>query len=180
METKVITGKVRFSYVNVWEARSIDGSNPKYSVSLIIPKDDKQTLKKIKEAIEAAKEEGKHKWNGKIPQNLKTPLRDGDTDRPDDDAYANSYFVNANSTVQPGVVDAKVQPVLNQSEFYSGCYGRASLNFFAYNTNGNKGVGAGLQNLQKLEDGEPLGGRTKPEDDFESVWDDDDDDDILG
>ncbi len=181
METKVITGKVRFSYANVWEPRSIDGNNPKYSVSLIIPKDDKQTLAKIKKAIEAAKEEGKPKWGGKIPNNLKLPLRDGDTDRPDDEAYENSYFVNANSNVQPGIVDAKVNPIMNQSEFYSGCYGRASINCFAYNTNGNKGIGAGLQNLQKLEDGEPLGGKTKPEDDFDAIDDSEEDDvDILG
>ena len=177
--TKVITGKVRFSYCNVWEPRSVDGnSTPKYSVSLIIPKDDKQTINKIQQAIEAAKEEGKSKWGGKIPNGLKTPLRNGDTDRPDDEAYENSYFVNANSTIQPGIVDSGVNPIMNQSEFYSGCYGRASINFYAFNTNGNKGVAAGLQNLQKLEDGEPLGGRTSPDEDFEPL--EETEDDILG
>ena len=144
MTTKVITGKVRFSYANVWEPKSVNGSEPKYSVSLIIPKSDKETLKNVKAAIEAAKKEGQAKLGGKIPANLKTPLRDGDADRTEDDAYADSYFVNANSFIKPGIVDKDVQPILDQTEFYSGCYGRASIVFFAYNVNGNKGVAAGL------------------------------------
>ena len=163
---KVITGKVRFSYANVFEPKSVNGSNPKYSVSLIIPKSDQQTLEKIHAAIETVKKEGAHKWGGKVPANLKLPLRDGDTDRADDEAYANSYFINVSSTTKPGIVDQDLNPIMDQSEFYSGCYGRASINFFAYNTNGNKGVSAALQNLQKLEDGEPLGGKAKAEDDF--------------
>ncbi|EHN13415.1 DUF2815 family protein [Clostridium sporogenes] len=169
---KIITGKVRFSYANVWEPKSINGSDPKYSVSLIIPKSDKATLEKVNKAIEEAKKEGLAKLGGKIPANLKTPLRDGDIDRPDDDAYANSYFINANSNTKPGIVDKSVQTILDQSEFYSGCYGRASIVFYAYNANGNKGIACGLQNLQKLEDGEPLGGHSRPEDDFDSVEDD--------
>lgn len=174
--TKVITGKVRMSYANVWEPQSVNGSEPKYSVSLIIPKGDKKTLEKVKKAIEVAKKEGVSKLGGKIPANLKTPLRDGDVDRPDDEAYANSYFINANSKIKPGIVDRNVEPILDQSEFYSGCYGRASIVFYAYNANGNKGIACGLQNLQKLEDGEPLGGRSSAEDDFL----DEDEDDILG
>jgi hypothetical protein len=177
VSTKVVTGKVRFSYANVWEPQSVNGSDPKYSVSLIIPKSDSKTIEKIKAAIEAAKREGAAKLGKKIPANLKTPLRDGDTDRPDDEAYANSYFVNANSFVRPGIVDKDVEPILDQTEFYSGCYGRASITFYAYNVNGNKGIACGLQNLQKLEDGEPLGGKSKPEDDFEVM---DDDEDLLG
>lgn len=173
MSNKVITGKVRFSYANVFEPKSINGSDPKYSVSLIIPKEDKVTIDKIKAAIEVAKKEGLSKLGGKIPANLKTPLRDGDIDRPDDPAYANSYFVNANSTIRPGIVDANLQPIIDSTEFYSGCYGRASIVFYAYNANGNKGIACGLQNLQKLEDGEPLGGRSRAEDDFGI-------DDILG
>lgn len=173
MSTKVITGMVRFSYANVWEPKSIKDSDPKYSISLIIPKDDTKTLNKIKTAIEAAKQEGASKLGKKIPANLKTPLRDGDIDRPDDEAYADSYFVNANSHTKPGIVDKNVEPILDQSEFYSGCYGRASLVFYAYNVNGNKGIAAGLQNLQKLKDGEALAGKSKPEDDFDA-WEDDD------
>lgn len=171
--TKVITGKVRMSYAYVFEPKSINGSDPKYSVSLIIPKSDKATIEKIKAAIELAKKEGVTKLGGKIPANLKTPLRDGDIDRSDDEAYANSYFINANSTVRPGIVDANLQPIIDSTEFYSGCYGRASIVFYAYNANGNKGIACGLQNLQKLEDGEPLGGRSRAEDDFGI-------DDILG
>lgn len=177
MSNKVITGKVRFSYANVWEPKSVNGSDPKYSVSLIIPKSDEKTLQKIKAAIEAAKKDGVSKLGGKIPANLKTPLRDGDVDRPDDEAYAGSYFINANSHTRPGIVDKNVQPILDPTEFYSGCYGRASIVFYAYNANGNKGIAAGLQNLQKLEDGEPLGGRSRPEDDFGEL---DNDEDLLG
>lgn len=171
--TKVITGKVRMSYANVFEPKSINGSDPKYSVSLIIPKSDKATIGKIKAAIELAKKEGVTKLGGKIPANLKTPLRDGDIDRADDEAYSNSYFINANSTVRPGIVDENLQQIIDTTEFYSGCYGRASIVFYAYNANGNKGIACGLQNLQKLEDGEPLGGRSRAEDDFGT-------DDILG
>lgn len=169
---KVITGKVRFSYANVWEPKSINGSDPKYSVSLIIPKWDKVTLRKVKEAIEEAKKEGVAKLGGKIPANLKTPLRDGDVDRAEDETYADSYFINANSNTKPGIVDKDVQTIIEQSEFYSGCYGRASITFYVYNANGNKGIACGLQNLQKIEDGEPLGGHCRAEDDFNAIEDD--------
>ncbi len=171
--TKVVTGKVRFSYANVHEAKSIKGSDPKYSVSLIIPKSDKKTLADIKAAIEQAKKDGVSKFGGKVPANLKLPLRDGDLERPEDEAYKDSYFINANSKDKPGIVDKSVKPILDQSEFYSGCYGRASINFYAFNQNGNKGIACGLQNLQKLSDGEPLSGRSRAEDDFSTADDDD-------
>ena len=178
--TKVITGpNTRWSYANVWEAKSINGGAPKFSVSLIIPKSDTKTIEKIKAAIQAAYEEGesKLKGNGKtVPalSVLKTPLRDGNLERPDDEAYANSYFVNANSGTAPGIVDADRQPIIDHSEVYSGVYGRASINFYAFNSNGNKGIACGLNNLQKMRDGEPLGGKTRAEDDFA-----DDDEDFL-
>ena len=178
--TKVITGpNTRWSYANVWEAKSINGGAPKFSVSLIIPKSDTKTIEKIKAAIQAAYEEGesKLKGNGKtVPalSVLKTPLRDGDLERPDDEAYANSYFVNANAGTAPGIVDADRQPIIDHSEVYSGVYGRASINFYAFNSNGNKGIACGLNNLQKMRDGEPLGGKTRAEDDFA-----DDDEDFL-
>lgn len=178
--TKVITGMVRFSYANVWEPKSMNDGEKKYSVSLIIPKSDEDTIEKINKAIEAAKKEGESVLGKKIPANLKTPLRDGDIDREDDEAYKDSYFINANSMRQPQIVDALVQPISNQSEFYSGCYGRASVSFYAFNVNGNKGIACGLQNLQKLADGEALGGISKAEDDFEPIEDDDDLDAILG
>lgn len=180
LPTKVVTGKdTRWSYCNAWEPKSINGGTPKYSVSLIIPKSDTVTVEKIKVAIKAAYDEGqsKLKGNGKsVPalSAIKTPLRDGDAERPDDPAYANSYFVNANSTTAPGIVDADRQPILDHSEVYSGVYGRASINFYAFNSNGNKGVACGLNNLQKIRDGESLGGKSRAEDDFA-----DDDDDFL-
>jgi hypothetical protein len=169
---------VRFSYANVHQAVSVNGSDPKYSVSIIIPKSDKQTVKKIKDAIQKATQENKDKFGGKIPSNLKTPLRDGDADREDDEAYAESYFINANSKIKPGIVDADLSPIMDQNEFYSGCYGRVSLTFYAYNVNGNKGIAAGLQNIMKTDDGDPLGGRRSAEADFAD--DSDEDDDILG
>jgi hypothetical protein len=172
-KTKVITGKVRFSYANVWEPKSINGGDEKYSVSLIIPKSDIKTVNEIKAAIEAAKQDGKAKFGGKIPANLKLPLRDGDIDRPDDEAYRDSYFVNANSKDKPQIVDKNVRPIIDQSEVYSGCYGRASISFFAFNTNGNKGIACGLGNLQKMSEGEPLSGRSRAEDDFTSADEDD-------
>ncbi len=177
---RVITGpNTRWSYANVWEAKSINGGTPKFSVSLIIPKSDTKTVEKIKAAIQAAYQEGeaKLKGNGKtVPplESIKTPLRDGDLDRPDDPAYENSYFINANSTVAPGIVDIDRQPILERSEVYSGVYGRASINFYAFNSNGNRGIACGLNNLQKVRDGEPLGGRTRAEDDFADLDDDDD------
>lgn len=177
MSTKVVTGKVLLSYLNVAKPVGVNGGEPKYSVSVIIPKSDTKTLNKIKAAIEAAKKEGTAKLGKKIPANLKTPLRDGDIDRPDDEAYADSYFVNANSRTKPGIVDRNLEPIIDMTEIYSGCYGRVSMVFYPYNVNGNKGIAAGLQNIQKLEDGEPLGGKSRPEDDFGVA---DDDEDLLG
>lgn len=177
--TKVITGpQTRWSYANVWDAKSINGGTPKYSVSLIIPKSDTKTISQIKAAIEAAFKEGesKLKGNGKtVPalSVLKTPLRDGDTERPDDPTYANAYFINANSATSPGIVDADCNPILDRSEVYSGVYGRASINLYAFNSNGNRGIACGLNNLQKISDGEPLGGKSRAEDDFMTDSDDD-------
>lgn len=177
--TKVITGvNTRWSYANVWDARSINGGAPKFSVSLIIPKSDTVTVNKITAAIQAAYEEGegKLKGNGKFVPALdaiKNPLRDGDKERPGDAAYANSYFINANSATAPGIVDADRNPIMDRSEVYSGVYGRASVNFYAFNSNGNRGIACGLNNLQKIRDGEPLGGKSRAEDDFATESDDD-------
>ena len=178
MSTRVNNTKViisaRASYLHAFEPDSINGSDPKYSVSLIIDKKDTDLIAKIKKAVEQAKEDGKSKWGGKIPTNLKLPLRDGDLDRPEDEAYAESYFINANSKQAPQVVDRNVQPILNQSELYSGCYIRASVTFYAYNSNGNKGIAAGLGNIQKVRDGEPLGSRVNAKDEFDAVDGEDD------
>ena len=178
---KVITGPdTRWSFANVWEPKSIAGGTPKYSVSLIVPKSDTKTVAKVRSAIEAAYQEGaaKLKGNGKsVPPlaSIRNPLRDGDIERPDDPAYANAYFINANATTAPGIVDADRNPILSRSEVYSGVYGRASISFYAFNSNGNKGIACGLNNLQKLRDGEPLGGKASAESDFAT----DDDEDFL-
>lgn len=173
--TKVITSKVRFSYAHVFEPHAIEeGQQKKYSVSIIIPKTDTKLIDKIKAAIKSALEEGKAKFGGKIPTNYKNPLRDGDEERPDDENYENSYFINANSARKPGLVDENLDPIIDKDDFYSGCYGRASVNFYAFNVSGNKGVAVGLNNLQKLEDGIRLsGGGSSAEEDFGS------DDDLM-
>jgi hypothetical protein len=170
--TKVIV-PCRFSYLHCWEPDSVNGGNPKYSVSAIVPKSDTKTVAAIKAAIEQAKKDSVSKWGGKVPGNLKTPLRDGDIDHPEDEAYKGCYFFNANSRQAPQVVNAKVQPILDQNEVYSGCYGNISVTFYGYNSNGNRGVAAGLGNIQKIKDGESLGGRASAAEEFGTVADDD-------
>lgn len=176
---KVVTGpNTRWSYANVWEPKSINGGTPKYSVSLIIPKSDTKTVAKINAAIEAAYHDGEAKLRGtgkSVPalSVLKTPLRDGDAERPNDAVYADSYFMNTNSTTPPGIVNSDCQRILERSEVYSGVYGRASVSFYAFNSNGNKGIACSLNNLQKIRDGEPLGGKASAEADFATSDDDD-------
>jgi len=172
--TKVVTGVVRLSYAHVWEPASINGGTPKYQVSLIIDKRDTKTISDINAAIDAAIKEGAAKFGGKIPNKaaLKLPLRDGDVER-DDEAYKGAYFVNANSNSAPQIVDRSVQPILDRNEVYSGCYARVSINFYAFNSNGNRGIACGLGNIQKVRDGEPLGGKSSAADDFATDLDDD-------
>lgn len=177
--TKVVTGKVRFCYVNVFEPTAMsEGDKPKYNICILIPKSDTKTLDKVKKAIEAAKQSGKAilaNKNGQIPADaaLKMPLRDGDVERPDDPAYEGMMFVNANSLRKPSIVDKDLNPIMTQEEFYSGCYGRASINFYAFAVQA-KGIAAGLNNLQKLEDGEMLAGGSTADEDFggDNTWDD--------
>ena len=180
---KVITGKVRFSYAHVFEpaATSDDGGDKKYSVSLIIPKSDKATLAKIKTAIEAAKQAGLAKWGGKLPKVVKTPLRDGDAEK-DDECYENSMFINAKSSQKPGIVDANLDEIISRDEFYSGCYGYASVAFFAYDNGVSKGVTCGLNAVLKTKDGERFGGsRGSAQADFAGILGtaDDNDEDVF-
>lgn len=171
---KVIIEGVRFSYVQVFEPKAAqEGAQPKYSVSLIIPKSNKAEVDKIKKAIDQAIEEGKSKWGNKIPKNLKTPLRDGDEEREGRAEYENCFFINASSFNRPGVVDSALNPIIDKDEFYSGCYGRASVNFYAFDRNGNRGTAAGLNNLQKQKDGENLSGGASAAEDFGAEEDDD-------
>ena len=155
--TKVITGTgTRLSYFHGWEPVSINGGAEKYSVSVLIPKTDTETVSAINAAIDAAIEEGVAKFGGKKPNKaaIKLPLRDGDVER-DDEAYKGHWFINANSTTAPQIVDRQVKPILDRSEVYSGCYARVSLNFFAFNSNGNKGIACGLGNIQHWASGVP-------------------------
>lgn len=191
--TKVITGKVRLSYCHVFEPQSIDGGEEKYSTAILIPKSDKETLRKIKAAVDAAVELGKSKWGGKVPGNIKKPLRDGDEERPDDEAYAGHYFLNATSKNKPGVAKpigkgpdgkTKFQEITDTTEVYSGCYAKVSINFYPFDARGNRGVAAGLNNVVKVQDGDFLGGRASVNDDFadedfEEVVDISDDDDFM-
>lgn len=174
--TKVTTGKARLSYAFLTEPVAEDNGDMKYSVSIIIPKSDTVTLKKIAAAQAAAiklGQETKAKWKGKVPADLKKPLWDGDVKRPDDPAYANSYFFSAKSKTKPGIVDLNLNPILDKEEIYSGMYARVSVNFYPYDTKGN-GIAVGLNNVQKVGDGEPLSGKTsRPEDDFADAFIDD-------
>lgn len=183
--TKVITGKVRLSYCSVFEAKSVDGGEEKYSTAILIPKTDKETLRKIKDAVEAAKELGKAKWGGKLPSKLHTPLRDGDEEADEKgEDYIGHYFLNASSKNRPGVAkpigrDAegktKFQEITDTTEVYSGCYAKVSINFYPFDQKGNKGVAAGLNNVVKVQDGDFLGGRSSLKDDFaEEEFDDTD------
>lgn len=176
--TKVII-PCRISYANIWEAKSVDGGEEKYSVSCVIPKADKKTIARIRKAVEAATEDGKiRKWGGKVPANLKLPLRDGDIDRPDDETYQDCYFLNATSKEAPQVVDRRVQPVTDPVKVYSGCYCNVSVNFYAFNANGNRGIAAGLGNVQFVKDGERLSGKASADAEFDAL--EDDGEDALG
>ena len=173
--TKVITGiNTRLSYFHGWEPVSINGGAEKYSVSVLIPKGDKATIDAINKAIDTAISDGVAKFGGKKPNRaaIKLPLRDGDLER-DDETYKGHYFINANSKTDPQIVDRAVKPILDRDEVYSGCYAMVSLSFYAFNSNGNKGVACGLGNIQKIRDGEPLGGRRSAADDFTTLADDD-------
>lgn len=182
MGVKVITSSnVRWSYLNVFEPKSVNGSTPKYSVSLIIPKSDTLTISRIQQALKDVYRDSLSvlKGSAKVApafDKINIPLHDGDEKKPNDPAYANAYYINATGTEAPKIVDTNKQEILDRSEIYSGCYGRASINFYAYNRNGNKGIGCGLNHLQKFRDGEPLGGRASAESDFA----DEEHDDLLG
>ena len=185
----VTTGKVRLSYAHLTEPVAIqEGQEKKYSASFIIPKTDKKTLEKIATAIKLATQRGiETKWGGKKPAKLKLPLRDGDDERPEDEAYANSYFINANCKTRPFAVDEHKHeyPSIEDTDenVYSGCYVYANLSFYPYDAAGNRGVACGLNGVMKAADGEPLSSRVSAEAafaDIEIEEDYDDLDDLLG
>lgn len=179
MATKCVFGNVRFSYVNIFKSRSFQaGQDAKFSICLLIPKENKAMVKKIREAIDDAVEEGiASKWGGKRPKNLRLPLRDGDEERAEEaPEYEGMFFMNANSTTKPGIIDKDRNDILDPDEVYSGCWGWASVNFFPYDSNGNRGIGCGLNNIMKTKEGQRLGAeRASAEDDFQNVDTDDDD-----
>ena len=182
--TQITTGKVRFSFCNVFEPKSINGGDPKYSVTLIIPKSDKATLNKIKAAIEAAKTAYIQKNSGKkLPKDLKHTLHDGDGEMPNGGEYGDEckgcYVMAVSSKNQPVICHADKTPITDPKELYSGCYGRAILNFYVYENSGNKGVTAGLNGVMKLYDGEPLCGGIVRDEDWDDGWEDEDDDGLL-
>lgn len=159
LSTQVKTGLVRFSYPHLFKPKaSRPGQEPKFSLSIIIPKSDKKTIKDIKRAIENAKLLGKEKWKGKIPAVIKTTFHDGDIEKPEDPAYENAYYVSCSSYKKPPVIDADRNAIHDENDLYPGCYGRVLLNFYPYDADGSKGIAAGLNGVQLLEEGERLGG----------------------
>ena len=158
-DTKVLTGKIRFSYAHLFEPWGANGAEPKYSVSILIPKSDTKTVEVIRKAIENATAEAVQKYGKNFKSaRLHTPIHDGDVEKPGDEAYAGQYYINCNNRLAPQVVDINCDRIEDPEEVYSGAYGRITLNFYGYSVSGNTGIAASLQNVQKLEDGERLGG----------------------
>lgn len=176
-ESSVRVGPVRFSFVYVFAPRkNEDGSDGKYGVQLLIPKSDKEAVSIINAAFESAKQAGVHsKWKGKMPASMKnktTPLRDGDDEKEGDPTYEGMWFINCNSPTKPGVrvlENGIISEALDSDDFYSGCWGAATINFYAYEASGNLGVAAGLNNVIKTKDGERLSGGHTAEEDFNDL-----------
>lgn len=180
MRTTKIIIPCRISFAYIWEPKSINGSDEKYSVSCIISKTETETLSMIVEAINAAKENGiNRRWGGQIPNNLKLPLRDGDIERPDDEAYENAMFLNASSKDAPQIVDRKVKPIINPMECRSGDFCNVSVTFYPYRYNDAYGIAAALGNIQKTKDGARLAGRTSAASEFSVIEDSDDSKGVL-
>lgn len=163
---KIMTPEFRVSFPAIFKPRGFEGSEPKYSVNMLFPKGVK--LDALKKIAQAAADE---KWpdKDKRPDNLRNPFRDGDKEKPDWDGYQDVIFVKATSKMKPGLVDQNVQPIIEESEFYAGCWARATITAYAYNKAGNAGVAFGLQNIQKIRDDEEFSGRGKPEDEFDAI-----------
>lgn len=180
--TKVVGGPARMSYVHVFKPTSVHPDKPetlKYSAMLMVPKSNKLLFKELKAAQQAALEIGKvTKWANKIPEKLSLAIKDGDEDYDLDKnpEYAGHWIISAKSDTKPGIVDREKEPLTSEEEFYSGCFARFSIKFYPYNTAGNKGIGVQLNHLQKVKDGERLGGKASVDEDFAEDWEDDEDD----
>lgn len=183
--TKVVTGKVRFSFCNIFEPKAPNGGgDPKYSVTLLIPKSDTATVGKIRAAQAEARENFcKRNGTSALPQKPNQTMHDGDGVRDSGDPYGpeckGMYVITVSSKQKPVIVDAFRNEITDPSEVYSGCYGRASINFYGYSSNGKKGISAGLLSIQKLHDGEPFG-TVGSASDFDDGWTDAEaDDDFM-
>lgn len=171
---KVMTPRFRVSFPNVFEAKAImEGQDPKYSVSMLFDNDAD-----LSEMKAAAKKAIKAKWGDKKPSGLRSPFRNGEEKKQFEGYDENVTFVTASSKQKPGLVDQKLQDIIDREDFYAGCYARATLLAFPYDTMGNKGVSFLLSNIQKLEEGEPISGKTKAADDFDAIASNDDDFDV--
>lgn len=185
-ETTVITGVVRFNYVSLFSPRAMsEDQEPAYTATILVRKEDKTTLALLQEAIEEAKALGKEKkWGGKIPANLRLPLRDGDEEKPEDPNYAGCYFINVKNKDKPPILDRDGKTTIEDpTRFYSGVFGRAIIRFYPYATAGNKGVGCALQAAQKVADGPSIGPAIRVEEAFEDLTDGEEStafEDILG
>lgn len=171
--TNATTGQVRLSYVHLFQAYANQpNQEPKFSTTILIPKSDIATKQRIDVAINAAVQAGvSSKWNGVRPPQIAIPLHDGDGVRPSDgmpfgEECKGHWVMTASSKQQQAIVDMSLNPIINQTEVYSGMYARVNINFFPYNNAGKKGIGCGLGPVQKLADGEPLGGRISAEEAF--------------
>lgn len=180
-ESRVIIGPCRLSYTHLFDKYDPDNTgNGKFMTNVLIPKSEKETIKAIEAAIEAAKKNGiMAKWGGKEPRKIDLPLRDGADKAEKDPVYDGVLYLNAKSGTRPGVVDRNRQPILDEEEVYSGMWGVVSLSFYAYDVNGNRGIACGLNNVMKTRDDERLGGRMTAESDFAGISFDDEDDDEL-
>lgn len=158
----------RIAYLNCWKPTSTQNGD-KYSLVALISKSDKHILTKIEETIEYVKGKSIDKWNGKIPPNFHSPLHDGDIDKPDNPVFKNCYYLNAKCKDAPQIVDQNVEPIIDSSELYSGCYGNISIIFYGYNRGGNKGIAVWLGNIQKLKDGPRLSGRIAASEEFKPI-----------
>ena len=165
-ETTAVVQNVRLSYVNVFKPYSNNPDLPaKYSTTILLPKSDLNSKQRLDAAIQAAAQKGlNEKWNGVMPPVVANPIHDGDGVKQDGTPFGDEckgcwvFTASANADRQPQIVDQNVQPILNQSEIYSGVYANVAINVFPYLHTGKKGVGFGLTHIQKVRDGEVLGG----------------------
>jgi len=173
--TDVVTGKVRFIFPHVFFPQEWPGGEQSYRITALISKEDSQTKEAVDAAIGAATQVGALKVWGDIPHEIASPIHDGDGTRPSDGVlygsdYKGFWVLTASSKYRPGVVDRDCKTIADETAIYGGIFGRVSLRFYPYSYNGRAGVGCGLNHIQKLADGEPLGYSSRPEDDFDDGY----------